>query len=66
MKGGLKMNKAMTAQSVHYGMGTEMIHKVFGNHGGRVIREQSLQVDTISGATLTSKAFLKAIENALD
>lgn len=33
---------------------------------GRVIREQSLQVDTISGATLTSKAFLKAIENALD
>lgn len=33
---------------------------------GRVIREQSLQVDTISGATLTCKAFLKAIENALD
>lgn len=33
---------------------------------GRVIQAQSLQVDTISGATLTSKAFLKAIENALD
>ncbi|WP_410511305.1 FMN-binding protein [Paenibacillus sp. BR2-3] len=33
---------------------------------GRVIQSQSLQVDTISGATLTSKAYLKAIENALD
>ncbi len=31
----------------------------------RVINAQSLQVDTISGATLTSKAYLKAIENAL-
>lgn len=33
---------------------------------GRVIQKQSLQVDTISGATLTSKAYLKAIEDALD
>ncbi|MEM1485960.1 FMN-binding protein [Oscillospiraceae bacterium PP1C4] len=31
----------------------------------KVIREQSLQVDVISGATLTSNAYLKAIENAL-
>lgn len=31
-----------------------------------VIREQSLQVDTISGATLTSKAHLKAVEMALE
>lgn len=31
----------------------------------RVIKEQSLQVDTISGATLTSKAFLQGVENAL-
>jgi uncharacterized protein with FMN-binding domain len=33
---------------------------------GRVIESQSLQVDTISGATLTSKAHLKAVENALE
>ncbi len=32
----------------------------------RVIKAQSLQVDTISGATLTSKAYLKSVENALD
>ncbi len=32
---------------------------------GRVIEKQSLQVDTISSATLTSKAYLKAVENAL-
>jgi len=31
----------------------------------RVIREQSLEVDVISGATLTSKGFLQAVENAL-
>jgi len=30
-----------------------------------VIKSQSLQVDVISGATLTSKAHLKAMENAL-
>ncbi|RRJ64765.1 FMN-binding protein [Paenibacillus oralis] len=32
---------------------------------GRVIASQSLQVDTISGATITSKAYLKSVENAL-
>lgn len=31
----------------------------------RVIKNQSLQVDVISGASLTTKAFLKSIENAL-
>jgi uncharacterized protein with FMN-binding domain len=31
----------------------------------RVVAAQSLQVDTISGATLTSKAYLQAVENAL-
>ena len=31
----------------------------------RVIDEQSLQVDVVSGASLTSKVHLKAIENAL-
>jgi uncharacterized protein with FMN-binding domain len=31
----------------------------------RVISAQSLHVDTISGATLTSKAYLQAVENAL-
>lgn len=31
----------------------------------RVIEAQSLQVDTVSGATLTSKAYLKSVENAL-
>jgi uncharacterized protein with FMN-binding domain len=31
----------------------------------RVVQSQSLQVDVISGATLTSKAYLKSVENAL-
>lgn len=31
----------------------------------RVIEEQSLQVDTVSGATGSSKIILKAIENAI-
>ncbi|BBB92566.1 MAG TPA: FMN-binding protein [Methylomusa anaerophila] len=37
------------------------IEDLFGN----VIEAKTLQVDTISGATLTSKAHLKALENAL-
>lgn len=36
-------------------------NKLYSN----VIQAQSLQVDTVSGATLTSKAYLKSIENAL-
>lgn len=31
----------------------------------RVIEKQNVDVDTISGATVTSKAYLKSIENAL-
>jgi uncharacterized protein with FMN-binding domain len=31
----------------------------------RIIDEQTLQVDVISGATTSSKAYLKAIQNAL-
>lgn len=33
---------------------------------GRVIEAQSLQVEAISGATITSKVNLKAVENALE
>lgn len=32
----------------------------------RVVNSQSLQVDTVSGATNSSKVILKAIENALE
>jgi uncharacterized protein with FMN-binding domain len=32
---------------------------------GRIIKDQSLHVDIISGATLNSNAHLKAVENAL-
>jgi uncharacterized protein with FMN-binding domain len=42
--------------------GKNMQHKALYD---RVIQAQSLQVDTISGATLTSKAYLQAVENAL-
>ena len=31
----------------------------------RVVEAQSLQVDTVSGATLSSKAYLKSVESAL-
>lgn len=33
---------------------------------GRVIEKSSLQVDVISGATITCKTHLKAVENALE
>jgi uncharacterized protein with FMN-binding domain len=47
--------KALEAQSTDF---TKMLYD-------RVIAAQSLQVDTISGATLTSKAYLQSVENAL-
>ncbi|HCU22551.1 MAG TPA: hypothetical protein DF698_06635 [Candidatus Atribacteria bacterium] len=31
----------------------------------QIIQKQSLQIDTVSNATVTNKAYLKAIENAL-
>ncbi|MFF2910249.1 FMN-binding protein [Paenibacillus sp. NPDC057934] len=37
-----------------------------GDLFGKVMKSQSLQVDVISGATLTSKVHLKALENALE
>ncbi len=37
-----------------------------GNLFDRVVKSQSLQVDVISGATLTSNAHLKAVENAFE
>jgi uncharacterized protein with FMN-binding domain len=40
----------------------EVEDKLFSN----VIDKQSIQVDSISGATISSKAILKAIENALE
>ncbi len=39
-----------------------MDYETLNNRG---VQAQSLQVDTISSATLTSKAYLKAVENAL-
>jgi uncharacterized protein with FMN-binding domain len=30
-----------------------------------IIETQSLEVDAVSGATITAKAYLKAVENAL-
>ncbi len=31
----------------------------------RIVERQTLQVETVTGATVSSKAFLKAVENAL-
>jgi len=39
----------------------EMTSTIINN----VIKNQSTTVDTVSGATVTSKAYLKSIENAL-
>lgn len=33
---------------------------------GKIIKQQKVDVDAITGATTTSKAFMKAVENALD
>ena len=54
--------------------GIEMNEDVFGagvtdafnEIVSRVLTEQNTKVDAVSGATVTSKAYLKAIENALN
>lgn len=52
---GIKIIKDVT-----FGMG-ELSKKLFD----QIIQKQSLQVDTVSNATVTCNAYLKAIENAL-
>jgi len=45
-----------------------VVSPIYGDVSGliaRVIKAQSLDVDGISGATISTKAFLKAIDNAL-
>jgi uncharacterized protein with FMN-binding domain len=32
----------------------------------KIVREQRIDVDAVTGATTTSKAFMKAVENALE
>lgn len=44
---------------------TRPVPALVGRLYDRVIAEQSLKVDTMSGATITSKAFLKSVEIAL-
>lgn len=39
--------------------------EIAGQLFNRVIQEQTPDVDVVTGATVTSKAYLKAIENAL-
>ena len=43
----------------------KMAEKVNSEEINRVIGKQSLKVDVVTGATVNSKALLKAIENAL-
>ncbi|MGI6632698.1 MAG: FMN-binding protein [Bacillota bacterium] len=43
----------------------QLMSKATDDLAARVIAQGSTKVDAVSGATVTSKAFLKAIENAL-
>ncbi len=44
----------------------KVMEKVGSELVGRIIQRQSPQVDVVSQATVTSKALLKAVENALN
>jgi len=48
-------------KDVRFPANEEMRQELFD----RIIDQQSLQVDTITGATVTSRAYLKSIEEAL-
>jgi uncharacterized protein with FMN-binding domain len=55
-----KITNIKIVKDIKYPM-EDIVDKIFG----QVIQEQSTAVDVISGATVTSKAYLKSIENAL-
>lgn len=56
-----KVEKIESSSSSEAGAGNTVQSSLYK----KVIDAQSLQVDAISGATLTSKAYLKAVEDAL-
>lgn len=68
-----RTNKAEVTVAGGKVTGITLLESKFGDHPGqyadplyaRVIEGQTLQVDAVSGATLTSKAALQAVENAL-
>lgn len=47
------------------GKGTESFDQVNSKLVSRVIRQQTVMVDAVSGSTITSKCFFKAMEDAL-
>jgi uncharacterized protein with FMN-binding domain len=54
-------------QSITVTSPTRLDNADFGQKiGGEVVAQQSLAVDSISGASYSSKSFLKAVENALE
>ncbi len=58
---GGKVSAIQLANSKDKGSGTFDYQMLYDE----VIQAQSLQVDTVSGATLTTKAYLQCVENAL-
>ncbi len=54
----------ITDVNLYEGRDSEWVEKAKAV-GNKVMEKQSLQVDAVSGATITSKAMLKAIEKAL-
>jgi uncharacterized protein with FMN-binding domain len=44
----------------------EMFKDLNAKAAAEIIRKQSPQIDIVSGATITTRAFEKAVENALD
>ncbi len=57
----IKDHKIVSVRSTNGSVGTDYSSRLFNS----VVKEQKVDVDTISGATITSKMILKAIENAL-
>ena len=57
---------AITEIDIQKDMAGAGITNAAGDIIRRVIEAQDTKIDTVSGATVTSKAYLKAIENALE
>lgn len=61
----IKKNKIIHIDVIEYSDTPGYSDTVFDYLPGKVIYENSTQVDSIAGATITSQAFLEAVDNAL-
>ncbi|RUT45487.1 FAD:protein FMN transferase [Paenibacillus anaericanus] len=67
VKGELTMSTAVEAQSMNFGMGTEMTHRVFGEHAEealRAVKEESVRLEKMLSCFIPGSEISRINESA--